>query len=279
MTATHLSSTALNAIIIGMPRSGTSLTAGLFARKNYYVASDTSRELRPGDQFNPFGYWEAEPLTNHNAAILGMAGFSFHNTWLFDRVSRDIARRIAELQPTMEHRDYVKAFAQHRPWVWKDPRLCYTLSYWWPLMDPLTTRVVVVRRDSAAILHSFQRLNWRSKSATDQTDVLRRIDDHVAAATRTIDALRIPYLEINYSDYFSSPALVARKLSETFHIALGTEDLNALRELDHNSWRGRLIDNVAAVARILPPGVKRTIKRIASRAGLKVSPRATHHRP
>ena len=270
MTATHLSSTALNAIIVGMPRSGTSLTAGIFARKNYYVASDTSRELRPGDQFNPFGYWEAEPLTNYNAAVLGMAGFGFHNTWLLDRVSPDVAPRIAELQPTIEHRDYVTAFAQHRPWVWKDPRLCYTLSYWWPLMDPLTTRVVVVRRDSAAILRSFQRLNWRSKSAADQNDVLGRIDDHLAAAMRTIDALQIPYVEINYSDYFSSPALVAGKLSETFHIALSTEDLNALRGLDHNSWRGRFIDNVAAVAKILPPGVKRTIKRITSKAGMTI---------
>lgn len=264
--------TALNAIILGMPRSGTSLTAGIFARKNYYVASDSRSELRPGDQFNPFGYWEAEPLTNHNAAILGMAGFNFHNTWLFDRVLPEVAPRIAALKPTPEHRDYVRTFEEHRPWVWKDPRLCYTLSYWWPLIDPLTTRVVVVRRDSVAILHSFQRLNWRSRSAADQVDVLGRIDDHLAAAMRTIDALRIPYIEIDYSDYFSSPALVAKSLSDTFNVSFSTEDLNALRELDHNSWRGRLMDNLSAAAHLLPPGIKRTIKRFVSTPGARAIP-------
>ena len=101
MTAAHLSSTAFNAIIVGMPRSGTSLTAGIFARKNYYVASDTSRELRPGDQFNPFGYWEAEPLTNYNAALLGMAGFGFHNTCcsiVYRPMSRQGSRR-SRLRP------------------------------------------------------------------------------------------------------------------------------------------------------------------------------------
>ena len=39
-----------NTIVIGMPRSGTSMTAAIFARQGYFLAEDTDEELRPGDE-------------------------------------------------------------------------------------------------------------------------------------------------------------------------------------------------------------------------------------
>jgi hypothetical protein len=57
--------TVRNASIVGLPRSGTSLTAAIFVKKNYRTPSD----LLPSNDANPFGYWEAESLNDHNAAV------------------------------------------------------------------------------------------------------------------------------------------------------------------------------------------------------------------
>ncbi|MEJ2363028.1 MAG: hypothetical protein P8Z75_16755 [Gammaproteobacteria bacterium] len=50
---------AFNTIVVGMPRSGTSMTAAIFARAGYYVSGDDEKQLRIGDEYNPDGYWEA----------------------------------------------------------------------------------------------------------------------------------------------------------------------------------------------------------------------------
>jgi hypothetical protein len=181
-----------------MPRSGTSLAAAIFVNKNYHVVVGAASDLLPSNEANPFGYWEAESLNNHNAAILEAAGFRFHNTWMFDRIQLEHVKKIYALSPRPEHEAYLRAFEQHSPWVWKDPRFCYTLAYWWPMMNPQTTGVVLVRRSRAAIFRSFIRLDWRRPLAQGRYDFYARIDDHLAAAMHAILTFDIPYLEIDY---------------------------------------------------------------------------------
>ena len=55
-----------NAIVIGMPRSGTSMVTNIFAKSGFFLAEDESNELRAGDEFNPSGYWEAQDLISAN---------------------------------------------------------------------------------------------------------------------------------------------------------------------------------------------------------------------
>lgn len=245
-----------NAIVVGLPRSGTSLTAGIFVKKNYRTPAD----LLPTNEANPFGYWEAESLNDHNAAILGAAGFPFHNTWMFDRIQPEQAKRIYELTPFPEHKRYLQAFEQHRPWVWKDPRFCYTLAYWWPMMDPKTTGVLLVRRTKGAIFRSFDRLDWSRPLAQGRDDFYARVDDHLGAAMAAIHAFDIPYIEIDYDQFLDAPELAACRLSEFFGISVTAADLNVRRELNHNYMRGRLSGALRTLTRILPTRSKRVIR-------------------
>jgi sulfotransferase family protein len=251
-----------NAIIVGMPRSGTSLTAAIFVKKNYRVVIGARSDLLPRNEANPFGYWEAESMNNRNAAILGAAGFPFHNTWMFDRIQPEHTKRIYELSPLPEHMTYLQAFERHGPWVWKDPRFCYTLAYWWPMMNPKTTGVLLVRRASSAILRSFNRLDWRRPLAQGSDDFYARIDDHLEAAMAAIRTFDIPYLEIDYEEFVDAPERVARRLSNFFGISLTAAELNVQQELNHNSWRGRLSGALRTVTRVLPVRTRRAIARI-----------------
>jgi len=247
-----------NAIVVGLPRSGTSLTAAIFVNKKYR----TPKDLLPTNDANPFGYWEAESLNDHNAAILGAAGFPFHNTWMFDRIRPEQARKIYELSPSAEHKRYLQAFEQHPPWVWKDPRFCYTLAYWWPMMNPNTTGVLLVRRSSDAIFRSFNRLDWSHPLAQGKDDFYARVADHIEAAMGAIRAFDIPYVEVDYDEFLEAPGQVAGRLSDFFGISVAAADLNVRRELNHSYLRGRLSGALRVATRALPKGAKRAIKAI-----------------
>src|SRR5918999_879126 len=149
-----------NVIIVGMARSGTSVTARIFTYKGYFIGDMNKTFVREGDDHNPFGYFEADDLVAENVRVLNDSGFPFHNTWLFQPISQESAARIADIPILPAHRAFLRRYEENAPWVWKDPRLCFTLPYWWRLMDAARTVVVLVRRDPIDIYWSFQRMGW-----------------------------------------------------------------------------------------------------------------------
>jgi hypothetical protein len=255
-------------IVVGMPRTGTSLAAATFVRKNFFVVPDDAGDMQVPDEDNPFGYWEARALTKHNARILNDAGFSSENTWMYQAISQEETDRIATLTPRHEHREYLAMFNEHCPWVWKDPRLCYTLRYWWPLMDANRTGVLFLRRDPEAIYQSFRRVNFCAPGPSARRDVYRRIEHHLQTASDTIAALKIPHIALDYRDFLDAPEATAARLSAFFEIAVETGDLNVRRELDHGRAVGRLATLADKVATRMSPGGRRVLKRLVPTAVL-----------
>lgn len=58
-----------NVLIIGMARSGTSMTSAIFSRYGSSVAENKENQLQKPDKFNPSGYWQAESLLKANKEI------------------------------------------------------------------------------------------------------------------------------------------------------------------------------------------------------------------
>ena len=251
-----------NVLVVGMPRSGTSLTASIFTNKGYFVAENKDEELRDSDEYNPSGYWEAEPLIRSNAEILNAAGFKHDNTWLFDAITAEQADAIANLTPTDKHKALVEKFNNNSPWIWKDPRLCYTLSYWWPLLDPQTTRVLFLKRDPNEIYQSFIRLEWRKTGAEAKQDVMQRITDHLAAAERALKQQNIPYIEINYSDYKNQPEKTVKGLNTMFGLDLSVDDLGYKHKYNNQSLQGKLFRWLKSLGNLLPNGLRQFIKKL-----------------
>jgi hypothetical protein len=156
-----------NVIVVGMARSGTSLAASIFAKQGYFVSAEPDKELPAADKFNPGGYWELETLVESNAGLLKAVGFDSHNTWTSDEIKIDQAEAIASLGPRQEDIDLVRYFETKQPWMWKDPRFCYTLAYWWPLLNPDTTKVLLVTRRTQDIWRSFVRTGWRAEASNE----------------------------------------------------------------------------------------------------------------
>lgn len=256
-----------NVLVVGMPRSGTSMTAYVFARQGYYVAESPDEELRPGDAFNPTGYWEPRRVIDANAELFRAVGYPHDNTWLYDAIRPDQIEALASLPVRADHRALVGQYDAHPPWMWKDPRLCYTLAYWWPLMNPATTAVLLIRRDPEEILQSFLRLGWRDGEGA-RADVTARVESHLGAAERTIERLGIPHLAVNYADFQARPAETAARISVFFGVRIRAEDLGFRQVLNHSRGFGRLSGFAMRLANHMPGGMRRIVKRVLPTAVL-----------
>ena len=251
-----------NVLVVGMPRSGTSLVSGIFANKGYYVADGDGEELRPPDADNPVGYWEAESLVRRNVEVLRAAGFPHDNTWLYPPIDAAAIDRIGRLQPFSDHADFARRYAAHAPWLWKDPRLCYTLAYWGRLVDQENTGVVLTTRDVHSIYLSFVRLRWREGGDAAMADVRARVASHVDAARTALAQLDIPFVEIAYADFASRPEELAAELSDFAGLDLGVDDLLFERRFDHSTPGGRLRTALGHRWSSLPEGVRRAVRTI-----------------
>jgi len=258
-----------NAIVVGMPRSGTSMVTNIFAQSGYFAVEDESSDLRAGDEFNPSGYWEAQDLIDANVEIFGAVGYSPHNTWLKEAITTEQAEQILQLTPTEKHIQLVKKYNSHKPWVWKDPRLCYTIGYWWPLLDHTNTRVIFLKRDSKEIYSSFLRLNWRTSGQEGRDDVMQRINHHISNAADSIARFKIPHIEVSYSDFAEQPEDTSKKIGEFFDIDLNVDALGFDKKLNTSGLRGAIMKIAMKTGGLLPDSLKMMIKNMLPKFLLK----------
>jgi hypothetical protein len=254
-----------NAIIVGMPRSGTSLTANVFVRKGYHVGESALPYFRSGDDHNPFGYFEADDVVEGNVGLLRRVGYRFQNTWRFEQLTEAAATAIGELTPTVEDRELVGRYDRRAPWVWKDQRLCFTLPFWWKLMDSRKVGVLLIRRDPRDIYNSFQRIGWCRRGAGEEARVRELNQQHLAAAEGAIRELSIPHIEVEYTEYVRDPERVAKRMGDFFQLDLSGDDLNVKRELDHSRLYGRTSARLRVLLKQLPREPIRRVERLLPR--------------
>ncbi len=256
-----------NVIIVGMPRSGTSMAAHIFARKGYFAAKDPENEMTAGDAFNPMGYWEAKPLIDANVELFHAVGYACHNTWMFEPITEHQAGRIAAVEKAQTHRDLVASYDANAPWLWKDPRLCYTLAYWWPLMNPQSTKVLLLTRHVEHIFQSFLRVGWR-KNVDDIEDVAERVHSHMAAAERAIQQGNIPHVKIDYDEFANHPTETADKISDMFGLEMREPDLGYDEVLNHSGAKGRMLARIERLGISLPASCRTIIKKLTPQSVL-----------
>jgi hypothetical protein len=238
-----------NVILIGGPRSGTSLTASIFASRGFHIGSISDRRLRMGDINNPFGYFEADDLIEANVNILKRAGYDCHNTWLFDAVSQKVCAAIDELKPSSQDLDLIEKYNTYKPWAWKDPRLCFTFSYWARLLDMDEINIVFIRRDAREMFHSLVRSGWTSKERFYREDRCNALALHEINALRIFNKFNLSYVKIDFDEYFRDIDSVAMRLKEFTGVDICSDDINVQKNLNHNNLTGKIKANLRLLAR------------------------------
>jgi len=126
-------------VILGSGRSGTSMLAGTLSAAGYYMG-DT---LLPSTPSNPKGYFESVEINDFNNELLapvaaarpdGPLGYFYPwrlptaLLWLADV---DVA---VNVYPTTKQAERIREFVSKGAFCFKDPRFCYTLAAWRPLL-------------------------------------------------------------------------------------------------------------------------------------------------
>lgn len=129
-----------NLIILTHGWTGSSVFAGLAAAGGAWLGDQTM--LKPD-----YDTHENAELVELNRRLLQdlAPGLNHEHAFSAQQVLA-IARR-AETMDLTPYRDFVDRCNQHRPWVWKDPRLTWTIRVWARLLDLRDLRFLVLTRE------------------------------------------------------------------------------------------------------------------------------------
>lgn len=245
--------------VLGMSRSGTSLTARLLGLLGVYLGPE--EELLGGDlrqipardhakatAANPEGFWEHYRLMRISEAILR----SFGGSWRDPPPLPPGWERSAQLDPLREQAGAILAesFGGHGLWGWKDPRISLTLPFWRTLVpDP---RCVVCLRNPLDVAASLER---RDGMPIARSLALWRV--YVSAALAATSGH--PRLLVPYEGFFAEPSALAGRLAHfagrqgAFEGATGRRRLD--EAVDEGLWRNRVAAGGEDVAIELPDDV------------------------
>ena len=190
--------------VLGMHRSGTSLTARMLGALGVHLGPEhTMLEGKPAD--NPAGFWEQRPIVTLNEEIFALFGAKWWempqlpNGW---EDSPEVMALEDRARAALE-----EAFGAARVWGFKDPRTSLTLPFWRRLLGP--TRFVVCLRDASEVAASLEHRNREVHRRGESLDVWLA---YTAQALAHTDGTR--RLCLFYQDYFDDPEGQVERLAD-----------------------------------------------------------------
>lgn len=141
--------------VLGMHRSGTSLTAELVSGLGYAVPGTLLETL---DAVNARGFWESKEVVALNERLLEAAHLKWFHVCpvghFFKTISQGDLRNIC-----MDIKAFIDAeLAKHGQLVIKDPRLCILLPVWLSVIDrdQCEVKIIFANRHPASVAGSLQ---------------------------------------------------------------------------------------------------------------------------
>lgn len=157
-------------VVLGCPRSGTSLVANLLSKSGFDVDYRGKKQLMgKNPNFNPDGYFERIDIVQLNDQLIRFYGkkFNFLNPpnikWMLNPYKLNNSFVIQNHETRLNHLNNLKKILKAKAkvenelnsywdWVIKDSRLCFTLNFW-NLKDISVIKVV---RNRASVKKSME---------------------------------------------------------------------------------------------------------------------------
>ncbi len=209
-----------NIVILGPGRTGSSLLSGLISKDRYYINLEAI-ETRDG---YPDGDYENPDLVELDKAIFFESGYGHHKI-RFDRpVDIQKVEDWAGKCDAEKYRQFVEKCEQNSPWLWKDPRLCYTIYFWKSFIDLTSVKLIFITRDHKQIFRSYTKY----KVFFTKEDIYRKYDEQVAAVEHLIKRENLDVLRIHYDELKNKETLI-QKLNSYLDLDIQMGDYDAIR--------------------------------------------------
>ncbi len=210
-------SKAKNVVILTSGLSGSSVLAGLLVRAGLWPGAKTYRK----EDYDTF---ENRELIDLNMRLLEEVRYKGDYT---REVSQQVVANIAGLGGRIDagpFRAMVEKCEQHRPWLWKDPRLWLTIRFWAKLLDLQECRFIHLTRGARPL--------WISSLLRRQITTYRYLRSYEAEVGKLITGFleenRLSYLHITYEALIERPDDAIAQLNRTLGTRLSVGDLKAV---------------------------------------------------
>lgn len=203
-----------NVIILTSGLTGSSVLTGLIARGGYWTGSSTQKK----EDYDTF---ENKELIELNLRLF--QNVDYRGNYLLE-FSPDVMRQIESFKSNGaedSYRAFVNRCNEHRPWVWKDPRLWLTIRFWKNLLDLEDCRFILLTRDF--------RQSWISATLRRQIKTYRAFKQYETSVENSIvkfcENAKVPYLHVRYEDLIRNPVEVIGRLNGWLDTTLTVDDL------------------------------------------------------
>lgn len=203
--------------VLGMHRSGTSLTTGLLSA----LGVSLSEDLMPPTGANAIGYFESLTITKIHDDLLAALGSSWHGSTTIRPFPKDWWL-LAQVQPFKQRLKSLVASELERvpgPWGFKDPRTCRLLPMWNEIFAELALepRFVLVGRNPIEVVKSleardglmplYSELLWLEHTA----EAILHSKEHLRAI-------------VEYNRWFQDPLAETKYLAASLGLAVPKDD-------------------------------------------------------
>lgn len=210
------SAPGVGVVVLGMHRSGTSLTAHLLGR----LGLSYGGPLVEARSDNPLGYYEHAGVVDIHNRFLN----ALERRWDDPRplVAEDFAGRAAERARAAIRSAYAEGFAGEPRWVLKDPRMCTLLPLWDEVFETAAHDVFFfhVVRDPHAVAESIA-----ARDGLPQEKAFLLWLRHNLESERYTRGRRRLWARLG--DFLAKPEELMRRACERMGLGSGTEALRS----------------------------------------------------
>ncbi len=207
-----------NVVIFTTGSSGSSVLAGILARQGFWVGHDTARL-----EFNTF---ENADLVKFNIRILNLSGHQHRDA---NDLPPPSIYKIAQLAATVDPAPYVlftEECERHRPWLWKDPRLAFTVHFWKQFASFNDVRFLVMLRE---FRQAYAGMILKRKVYMHPLEYRRILQNYEASYRTFLETQaqdRVLYL--TFEDLILEPTKCISKINRFLGTSLSVKDVTAV---------------------------------------------------
>lgn len=209
-----------NVIVLTHGWTGSSVFAALAGAAGAWLGDATKRKP-------DYDTFENAELVDLNRQLLHDLAPRLDHEHRFDRdsISRIVMRaRHADLAP---QRAFVDRCNAHGPWVWKDPRLTWTIRVWAPLLDLRKVRFLILTREP---LQAWASANLR-RHVQSYRFTARYNGEITASNLHFVQSTGAPHLTLSFEDLLLRPEPTLASLNGLFGSRLTLDDLRSVCSL------------------------------------------------
>jgi hypothetical protein len=226
-----------NVIILTSGLSGSSVLTSLIARAEYWTGENTFKK-------RDYDTYENQELIELNKRLLQQAAYKGDYLLEFSPEAMTAIARLHSETALGPYAAFLERCEEHRPWIWKDPRLWLTIRFWRNLLDQEQCSFILLTRGSMqSWISSLLRRNITSYRYSKRYEerIRQSIEEALVESGR-------PYLHLTYEELIERPAQAIGRLNQYLGTTLTVEDLKAIyRKPLYRSPRNSLLKHVKAL--------------------------------